>query len=268
MKIAAYFMLLLMSSISIAQNNLPDIELNIVEDNEINYLQVVSQCYAPVDLYIKYEGTDSIYLSKIIEPFDSVRIFEMGMGDKKELAIAYNATYDLGYYLGDPSTAKHDTTYLYSLPFKKGKKYTLSQGVNGNFSHNNIQSRYAVDFQLEIGEPVHAARDGLVVKVVDHFNESGDEDFRYKANQILILHKDGTIASYVHLNEGGSLVNEGDTVRRGQLIGYSGNTGFTRGPHLHFVVRKGKDISVPVFFEGYKREVLIKRRRYKRNDSQ
>jgi murein DD-endopeptidase MepM/ murein hydrolase activator NlpD len=89
---------------------------------------------------------------------------------------------------------------------------------------------------------VYAARDGTVVKVIDWFSKQGEEELINAANKIIIAHSDGTLASYVHLDYKGSFVKEGEFVERGEKIGISGLTGYTRGPHLHFVVRKERDI--------------------------
>ncbi|WP_425392558.1 M23 family metallopeptidase [Ekhidna sp.] len=240
-----------------------DLSLDVITQDGIWKLKVVNHSLAPMDLYLQDSKTKTEVKSYVIPPKDTLISFELGEGDKQQVIDVFNENYDLGYYLGDPN-AIHDSTYLYGLPFKKGKKYSVSQGFNGRFSHNKSTSRYAIDFQLEIGEPVHAAREGLVIKVEEQFNEHGGEEYRNKANRIIILHSDGTTASYVHLDFEGAAVEEGEYVQKGQHIGNSGFTGFTRGPHLHFVVRKGKDVAVPIYFEGYEGVSLKKRKRYKR----
>jgi murein DD-endopeptidase MepM/ murein hydrolase activator NlpD len=52
-----------------------------------------------------------------------------------------------------------------------------------------------------------------------------------------VLHDDGSMALYAHLREGGVLVRAGERVTLGQMIGYSGSTGYSSGPHLHFAVQ-------------------------------
>ncbi|WP_394749042.1 M23 family metallopeptidase [Spongiimicrobium salis] len=172
--------------------------------------------------------------------------------------------FSLKAYYGDTQTSKHNDDYIYALPYEKGKKYTITQGFNGKKSHHSIASKYALDFNMKIGDLVCAAREGVVIYTITKFKESGGIDFINKANKILVLHDDGTFGNYTHLNYNGALVKKGDWVTRGQVIGYSGNTGYSGGPHLHFVVREARDISVPIFFEGYEGKILKRRKKYKR----
>ena len=159
---------------------------------------------------------------------------------------------------------KPDLDFLYSLPFKKDKKYRVTQSFHGKSSHHSDASRFAIDFQLEVGETVHAARGGVVVKVIDWFTKQGGPELRNAANRIVVILEDGTLASYVHLDYKGSMVKEGEKVEKGQVLGLSGLTGYTRGPHLHFVVRKENDLAIPIYFEGYPGQVLKKGKKYKR----
>jgi murein DD-endopeptidase MepM/ murein hydrolase activator NlpD len=85
------------------------------------------------------------------------------------------------------------------------------------------------------GEPVHAARSGRVVSTYDQAQGVAD-DGSVTANHVWIQHEDGTIGKYLHLQTAGVMVEEGAMVSAGQFIGFSGNTGFSRGPHLHFSV--------------------------------
>jgi len=94
----------------------------------------------------------------------------------------------------------------------------------------------------------------MVVKVkVDSSSGGPDRKYENQANYILIRHSDGTVANYAHLSKNGSKVTPGGIVEAGDLIGYSGNTGFTSGPHLHFSVFKTKNgkqrLSIPVKFQ-------------------
>ena len=130
----------------------------------------------------------------------------------------------------------HDDNHLYSLPYASNESYRVLQGFGSRFSHTGLEE-FAVDFKMPVGTPVHAARAGVVAEVEESHNRGCWEDDCGKyANFIVILHSDGTTGEYYHLRRGGSVVDVGDTVAEGQRIGYSGNTGHTTKPHLHFAV--------------------------------
>jgi murein DD-endopeptidase MepM/ murein hydrolase activator NlpD len=70
---------------------------------------------------------------------------------------------------------------------------------------------------------------------------------------VKIYHSDGTFADYVHLRYGGVLVEVGEEVRAGDVIGLSGNTGYSTQPHLHFAVHQPTlfgSKTVPTLFYG------------------
>lgn len=123
----------------------------------------------------------------------------------------------------------------YSLPYSKGAGYKLLQGYDGPYGHKG-HSEYAYDFQMPIGTAVMAARSGEVVKVVENNLDStrkpGEE------NLIIIKHSDGTFSRYYHLMKDGALISVGDSVKQGDKIGLSGDSGASAGAHLHFDVTK------------------------------
>jgi murein DD-endopeptidase MepM/ murein hydrolase activator NlpD len=143
-----------------------------------------------------------------------------------------------------------------ALPFPKGKTYQIMQSNKGSFSHNDDYSRYAVDFDMKVGDTITSADDGFVVGVIKDYEYGGnDRKWRDFANYITIYHpQSGLFTQYVHLKKDGSFVKVGDAVKRNQPIGLSGATGFASGEHLHFNVlipEKGKTLkSVPFSFEN------------------
>lgn len=123
--------------------------------------------------------------------------------------------------------------YAYDLPFEMGKKFKVIQGYNGNFSHTNLN---AIDFRMPKGSKVLAARSGIVVKVIDS-NRIGCPSRRCLefGNYISILHSDKSRAEYWHIMHKGVTVKVGDKIIKGDLIAYSGSTGWSSEEHLHFV---------------------------------
>jgi hypothetical protein len=139
-------------------------------------------------------------------------------------------------------------------PFDSDAAFPISQGFQGDRTHTTPDSEFAVDIVMPVGTTIVAARDGTVMDVEEDFNRGGaDRDkFVDKANQVRILHDDGTMAVYAHLDLASVSVRPGARVRAGQPIARSGNTGFSTGPHLHFAVQQNagmKMISVPFKFK-------------------
>lgn len=129
---------------------------------------------------------------------------------------------------------KHDDAYIYTLPFAVGAAYRVTQSHTALTTHR-LGNRYALDWDMPVGEPVHAARGGTVVSTYDGATERSLTGAA-TANHIWIRHADGTIGKYLHLDHHGVSVAEGQEVAAGERIGRSGETGFANGPHLHFSV--------------------------------
>ena len=129
---------------------------------------------------------------------------------------------------------RDDTSYVYALPFDEEKTYRVIQGYFSHFTH---KERAALDFNMKRGTRITAAREGIVVRVKENGTKGGfNKKYRPDGNNIVIQHADGSRAGYWHLQHNGALVNVGDTVKKGQVIAFSGKTGYASVPHLHFLV--------------------------------
>lgn len=163
----------------------------------------------------------------------------------------FRFTVNYRYAIGPP-LSDYQSRHAYLPPIAAGESFQITQGFEGEFSHNDPENRYAVDIAMPVGTPVHAARSGVVVDVERDFFEGGVKPaFGTRANRIRILHDDGSMAIYAHLEQEQTQVYPGLRVEAGQLIAHSGNTGFTTGPHLHFAVQINSDMaltSVPFVF--------------------
>ena len=199
-----------------------------------------------------------------VGPHQTVEAFTLSRVDEtKQWHFDLTNAYTMG-----SSRAVHDDRYEYSLPYQPGKSHRVSQADDGAFSHSGPE-RHAVDWEMPEGTPVLAARDGVVVDTKDDSDSGGpDRSFQAVANYILIQHPDGTIGNYAHLLQHGVKVSVGQRIRAGELIGLSGNTGFSSGPHLHFSVFKTRNgherESIPIHFRTESgSETLVSGRAYK-----
>ena len=133
---------------------------------------------------------------------------------------------DLAQVPGDPRARPQD--FPYRLPFR-GVPVRVDQGANGRYSHHDDANRHALDFALAEGTAVLAARAGVVMEIIDDDPRGG--------HSLRILHDDGSMAIYAHLQHGSIPLRVGEPVAQGQRIARSGNTGTSTAPHLHFAIQ-------------------------------
>ena len=128
-----------------------------------------------------------------------------------------------------------DKSFAYSLPYEKGRCYLLVQAYQSKFlSH---KGEFALDFKMRKGSKICAARGGVVVAVREDSKKGGLKmKYLSEGNHVVIKHDDGSYGNYWHLKPHGALVNIGDTVQQGQVIGLAGKTGYAAFSHLHFEV--------------------------------
>ncbi len=200
------------------------------------YVFVQNPLYAPVTFEFDIRGIN-LSLSreaKFVQVFPARSLSLAFWAKPTQNNAPWAFSYSWHYIMGDINAVPDGS--VYDLPFAPGQSFGINQGYDGAFSHQG-KLEYALDFALPEGTPIYAAREGVVVAVESWFHIGKiDPSLQLCANYITILHSDGTFAYYAHLRFGGSLVKVGDSVERGEVIGYSGNTGYTSGPHLHFHV--------------------------------
>lgn len=100
--------------------------------------------------------------------------------------------------------------------------------VTSRFGASEKRSHHSgIDIAGDIGDPIHAAADGRVLRIADHV---------HYGLLVVIEHDGGYATWYGHASA--LEVRKGDTVTRGQVIAHVGETGNARGIHLHFEVRR------------------------------
>ena len=158
----------------------------------------------------------------------------------------------------DATTLCSPINSFYRFPWAKDKAITMGQGNNGSLTHNGAQ-QFAFDFRHPPLTPIHAARGGRVISVVENLSKTSDPNAvkaglipAAPANALVVLHMDGTLSAYFHMVKNGVVPAVGDTVHRGDVVAYSGNTGNSTNPHLHFHAVTQIDTDThPIRFDGF-----------------
>lgn len=155
--------------------------------------------------------------------------------------------------LASPAANERPLELELGVPFGCGLSFTVSQAHNtGSHTFNDV---WAWDFRMPEGTPVVAAMDGVVRMARGDSTVGGcDQRFAPFANYVVVTHAGGIETQYLHFRE--VLVQAGEHVKAGDLLGYSGQTGWACGAHLHFKLAHQKsrgwnNPSVPALIRGY-----------------
>ena len=235
-----------------------------VEPTDGEYLAWADNLLAgPVEVRLTSTGGDTLPSSPALPARASVpaggstlvaRLGARGTGRRGAMQLSLSAV------PGSSNARPLDVDYL--MPLRGSAR--IDQGFEGSFSHHDAQNRYALDFAADVGTPVHAARAGIVMQAEAGFRRSGSRDARdaQRANFIRILHDDGSMAIYAHLERGSIEVAAGQRVETGTVLAKSGNSGYSSGPHLHFSVQVNRGMrleSMPVKIETPAGELRLPR---------
>ncbi len=139
---------------------------------------------------------------------------------------------------------KHSSTAysrgVYVLPLRAAS--VTEVGSKGISPTHQGQMSNCIDFFVPEGTPVMAAADGVVVELKQSSDTTGMELVDWdRGNHIELQHKLDEYTWYEHLQFNQVFVKMGESVKAGQVIALSGNTGFSEVPHLHFQVTQYPD---------------------------
>ncbi len=168
---------------------------------------------------------------------------------------------NLKHYKNPRACFVSDETPAFSLPVCG--KWKITQGFNGSETHKDFWAQ-ALDFEVtdEMGKtytnrggqlsdyyswnmPVFSPGDGIVTKVIKHIDDNGIGQVNTKnnwGNTVIIWHYGTVYSSLSHLANDSVCVSEGETIRRGKVIGKVGNSGRSPSPHLHLQVQYSPEL--------------------------
>jgi murein DD-endopeptidase MepM/ murein hydrolase activator NlpD len=202
--------------------------------NRTAYLLLFFLCFfLPFSVHAQNEGeenefniyesvNDSIDLrSNFYDTFDSLSLF-FPASEMYE-----NWDNDYLYYPKVDFTKKEDTTRVI-LCDEKTSFFCMPRidRINSEYGYRHRRFHYGIDINLNIGDTVRSAFDGMV-RVSKYYKGYG--------NVVVVRHFNGIETTYAHLSVARVLENQ--IIRAGDVLGFGGSTGRSTGPHVHFETR-------------------------------
>ena len=142
----------------------------------------------------------------------------------------------------DPSMLPPLQPGILAMPINVSRSAISQNYGSTKFAQFGYRGKWhnGIDIGIPVGTPVLAAEEGTVAAI-------GDQDLYCRRGAygkfIVIKHGNNLVSLYAHLSR--QIVQKGATVKRGDVIGYSGRTGYSTGPHLHFTI-----YAAPTFYMG------------------
>ncbi|HKK58163.1 MAG TPA: M23 family metallopeptidase [Salinivirga sp.] len=185
--------------------------------------------FGGVDRYREFAGMEyADDLSSVFREFDKL---------KKQIEIqkkSFNEVESLVQYIDEFYAAKPAIRPI----SQKDEIYISSYyGRRLHPIYKRWKMHHGIDYAAQIGSPVYSTGKGIV-KAAYYASGYG--------KVVKVDHGFGYLSIYAHLNK--YIVKKGDTIGRGQLVGYVGNTGSSTGPHLHYEIRKNNQTQNPLYF--------------------
>lgn len=152
--------------------------------------------------------------------------------------LSFNKKEVLRYsYANAEEVSAWEVSFISPLATNQINRITSGFGPAKNPFNGNLQQHKGIDLSAKTGVPVYASADGLVQ--ISDYNEKNGEYLRLE-------HQEGYATRYLHLQK--RMVEKGQSVKMGDLIGFVGSTGLSTGPHLHFEILLNDNPQDPLGF--------------------
>ena len=212
------------------------------EDEYKNLLAIIDELTKEQVKLAELESQKEVYISQLsnrIEKLDD-HIHDMELISEEQEKLLVSIAAEISKLNKEKNRIKNPYTGgKLGMPIDPSYRVTSNYGTRIHPITKVEKKHTGIDFGAPSGTSIYAAESGVVI-LSEYWSGYG--------NCIIIDHGNGLWTLYGHIKNGGLLVKEGDSVKRGETIAKVGSTGNSTGPHLHFEVRKNE---VPVNPSSY-----------------
>jgi murein DD-endopeptidase MepM/ murein hydrolase activator NlpD len=195
-----------------------------------------------IDFYQDVRQGDhaKVLIEKVMSKGRLVRYGDLLAASYEGEAVRHKEVYRYQFPTGETSYFQRDGNSARKSFLKSPLKYAhITSGFGSRFHPilHYVSAHQGVDYGTPVGTPVWAVADGTVTR-------AGFSDGN--GNHVCVRHANGFESCYLHLSKFGAGVHVGARVAQKQVIAYSGNTGLSTGPHLHYALKRGGSFVNPL----------------------